>query len=68
MYEWCDFRYEGSICDLPPGHSGNHVVDGKVIIDALQPFDEWADDHDLNEEERSVLFIEYFELMTGGAY
>jgi hypothetical protein len=68
MYEYCDYQFEDSSCDLPPLHGGNHVVDGKTIIESLQPFDEWADDNNLDEEERSVLFQEYVELMTGGVY
>lgn len=63
--DYCTFRFEDGICDLPPEHGGNHIVDGQEIIVAYPLFDDYADEYDLTPDERSALFEYYFKRTTG---
>lgn len=56
---------DGIRCDLPVNHDGHHYTLGTSWVEVMQPFDDWADDYELDEEERSVAFSFYVEEMTG---
>jgi len=65
----CSFSYQNDECTRPSGHMPPHLVDGEPILEnILQPFDEWADDYDLTDSERSAAFGRYMETMTGDIF